>query len=455
MAPTSAQSAKQSCLKPHDVGARCAQPRATLVRNNTARSGPFPCFLPMTSMPEPSTSWRLSRNGHALADSPIRALTKRLAGRPDIISFAGGMPSPATFPQAEFARAFDVVMRQDGAAALQYGPTNGYAPLREWIADSLSTATQRIAPDQVLITSGSQQGLDLVGKVLVDAGDTVAVETPTYVGALQALGQYFPRYVPLPSDEGGLLPEHIADTLQPFSRDGSTPKMLYAIPTFQNPTGRTLSLARRVALVEACRRLGVPLVEDDPYSALDHAGARHTTCLSMDGDNVVYLGSFSKILSPGIRLGYIVAPPALARKLEMAKQASDLHSSGLLQRLVHEIVRHGFLDAHLAHCQALYRANAVAMTDALQRHLQGLARWSVPTGGMFQWLELSHGRDATQLLDAALEAGVAYVPGAPFYAGDAAQPGTLRLCFSTGDAASIDRGVALLGQVLRQAADTR
>ena len=399
-------------------------------------------------MTEPLGPWRLSQRGNALSDSAIRALAKRLAGRPDIISFAGGMPSPATFPQAEFARAFEVVMRQDGAAALQYGPTNGYAPLRDWIAESLSGPDLRIAPEQVLIISGSQQGLDLVGKVLLDPGDAVGVETPTYVGALQALGQYFPRFVSLPGDENGLQPDQISDALQRAQGGAAAAKMVYAIPTFQNPTGRTLTLQRRIELVSVCRRLGVPLVEDDPYGALDHAGHRHTTCLSMDGANVLYLGSFSKILSPGIRLGYMVAPLPIARRLELAKQASDLHSSSLLQRLVFEIVSSGFLTRHVAACQALYRANAEVMGGALQRHLDGLARWKVPAGGMFQWLELAGGVDAAQLLERALEAGVAYVPGAPFYA-EQAQANTARLCFSTGTAQDIERGVGALAQVLK------
>lgn len=401
-------------------------------------------------MTEDIDNWRLSRRGQALTDSAIRALTKRLAGRSDVVSFAGGMPSPATFPQQEFSRAFEAVMQQDGSAALQYGPTPGYAPLREWIAASLSGPDRQIAPEQVLVTSGSQQGLDLIGKVLLDPGDAVGVETPTYLGALQALGQYFPQFVALPGDEGGLLPELAGVTLRHAQAQGGIAKMVYAIPTFQNPTGRTLSLQRRIELVAMCRSVGVPLVEDDPYSALDHAGQQHTTCLSMDPANVLYLGSFSKILSPGIRLGYVVAPLRVARRLELAKQASDLHSSSLLQRMVFEIVKDGFLTGHVAACQALYRANAQAMAGALERHLHGLAHWAAPAGGMFQWIELAHDVDAVRLLDQAIEAGVAYVPGAPFYA-EQAQVNTMRLCFSTGTPQDMERGVGLLAKLLQEA----
>ncbi len=400
-----------------------------------------------------SDNWRLSQCGNALTDSAIRALTKRMAGRTNVVSFAVGLPSPATFPQAEFSRAFERVMQQDGAGALQYGPTNGYAPLRDWIAQSLSVPHQIVSPEQVLVVSGSQQGLDLIGKVLLDAGDVVGVESPTYLGALQSLGQYFPQFVALPCDAGGLIPQEIEAPLSRAQKEGQPAKLIYAIPNFQNPTGRTLSLERRSSLLQACRRLRVPLVEDDPYGGLDHAGHRHVSCLSMDGGNVVYLGSFSKVLSPGIRLGYIVAPLHLARKLELAKQASDLHSSSLLQRLVFEIVKDGFLTQHLQRCQAVYREQATAMTLALERHMRDLGSWSKPEGGMFQWLEFADGIDASGLLEAALTAGVAYVPGAPFYAREP-RHNTARLCFSTSTAQEIDKGIALLAGVVRAARNT-
>jgi 2-aminoadipate transaminase len=392
-----------------------------------------------------TVAWQLSQRGRAYSDSAIRALAKRLAQRPELVSFAGGMPAPETFPREAFQRACDEVLRRDGNAALQYGPTDGYAPLREWIAARLSTPNTRIDASHVLITNGSQQGLDLLGKVLLDAGDTVAVETPTYLGALQALSQYSPRYLELPCDDGGLETETLADTL---AAAGRTCKFLYTIPTFQNPTGRTLSLPRRAALVEGCRRAGLPIVEDDPYGDLDHHGQQHATLLSMDASRVAYLGSFSKVLSPGIRLGYIVAPPALTRRLEQAKQASDLHSSTLLQRVVFEIVRDGFLNGHLQASRALYRRHAEALDASLRAHLNGHAQWQAPAGGMFLWLRLCRGLDAEAMLESALEAGVAYVPGAPFFAATPDNT-TLRLCFSTVGPAVIERGIATLAQVVR------
>ena len=408
------------------------------------------------SKPSPPTSnatgdadaWNLSPRGRAYSDSAIRALAKRLAQRPDIVSFAGGMPAPETFPLEAFARAFEEVLRRDGNAALQYGPTDGYAPLREWIATRLSTPGSRIDASQVLLTTGAQQGLDLLGKVLLDAGDTVAVETPTYLGALQALSQYFPRYLELSCDEEGIDPAALADTLATTDR---ACKFLYTIPTFQNPTGRTLSLLRRQALVEACCRAGLPIVEDDPYGELDYRGQQHVSLLSMDASRVAYLGSFSKVLSPGIRLGYMAAPPALYRRLEQAKQASDLHSSTLLQRVVFEIIKNGFLDGHLQASRALYRRHAEALDASLRTHMSSHAQWRAPEGGMFLWLRLNGGLDAQTLLETAVEAGVAFVPGAPFFA-SAPDHATLRLCFSTVGPAAIERGVATLGRVVRDAA---
>ncbi len=392
--------------------------------------------------------WRLSPRGRAYSDSAIRALAKRLSQRTDVVSFAGGMPAPETFPREAFARAFDAVLSRDGNAALQYGPTDGYAPLREWIAARRCTPGTRIDPGQVLLTSGSQQGLDLLGKVLLAEGDTVAVETPTYLGALQALSQYGPRYLELPCDDGGLDPAALAG---PLAAAAGACKFLYTIPTFQNPTGRTLSLPRRQGLVEACRRAGLPIVEDDPYGALDHQGRSHASLLGMDAERVAYLGSFSKVLSPGIRLGYLVSPPALSRRLEQAKQASDLHTSTLLQRVVFEIVKDGFLDTHLQAARTLYARHARALDEALHANLNGCAHWQASAGGMFLWLRLNHGLDAEALLEPALEAGVAFVPGAPFYAGTPDRA-TLRLCFSTVGPEAIARGIAALGRVVDRAA---
>jgi len=390
--------------------------------------------------------WKFSARAQALTGSAIRDIVKKISQRPDVISFAGGLPSPATFPIDAIRAAFDAVLTREGKAALQYSATDGYAPLRAWIAGSLSTHGARITPEQVLITSGSQQGLDLLGKVLVNEGDRVLVETPTYVGALHALGIYGPRFVSVPMDDDGLAP----DALPELMRAPDRAAFLYTIPTFQNPTGRTLAHERRVALVEQAARLKLLVVDDDPYRLLDHAGRTFQTLLSMDAQSVVHLGSFSKILAPGIRLGYMVAPPELARKVEQAKQGADLHTSTLTQMVAHEIIKDGFLDTHLVATRKVYAEQCATMLQALTEHFPRGATWTRPTGGMFIWATLPDGLNAAVMLDAALAANVGYVPGGPFFA-EAPQPNTLRLSFATVAPEKMREGIARLGKVIAAA----
>jgi 2-aminoadipate transaminase len=298
----------------------------------------------------------------------------------------------------------------------------------------------------VLITSGSQQGLDLLGKVLVNEGDRVLVETPTYVGALHALGIYGPRFVSVPMDDDGLAPDALPDLMR--APDGAA--FLYTIPTFQNPTGRTLAHKRRVALVEQAARLKLLVVDDDPYRLLDHSGRTFQTLLSMDAQAVVHLGSFSKILAPGIRLGYMVAPPELARKVEQAKQGADLHTSTLTQMVAHEIIKDGFLDTHLVATRKVYAEQCATMLQALTEHFPRGATWTQPTGGMFIWATLPDGLDAAVMLDAALDANVGYVPGGPFFA-EAPRPNTMRLSFATVAPDKMREGIARLGKVIAAA----
>jgi len=390
--------------------------------------------------------WKFSARAQALTGSAIRDIVKKIGQRPDVISFAGGLPSPATFPIDAIRAAFDAVLTREGKAALQYSATDGYAPLRAWIAGSLSTQGARITPEQVLITSGSQQGLDLLGKVLVNEGDRVLVETPTYVGALHALGIYGPRYVSVPMDDDGLAPDALSDLMR--APDGAA--FLYTIPTFQNPTGRTLAHERRVALVEQAARLKLLVVDDDPYRLLDHAGRTFQTLLSMDAQAVVHLGSFSKILAPGIRLGYMVAPPELARKVEQAKQGADLHTSTLTQMVAHEIIKDGFLDSHLVATRQVYAEQCATMLQALTEHFPRSATWTQPTGGMFIWATLPDGLDAAVMLDAALDANVGYVPGGPFFA-EAPRANTMRLSFATVTPEKMREGIARLGKVIAAA----
>ena len=387
----------------------------------------------------PPLTWRFAARAEALQSSFIREILK-ITQRPEIISFAGGLPAPATFPIAEMKLAFDKVLTERGHVALQYGPTDGYLPLRQWIADSLSTATCRIVPEQVLMTSGSQQALDLLGKVMIDEGSPVLVETPSYLGALQAFSVYRPEFRSVGTDEHGLLPQSVAAVA-----DGA--RLLYSLPNFQNPTGRTLPLARRLELVDTCARLGLPLIEDDPYGALCYNGEPLPKMLNMNPDGVIYMGSFSKVLTPGIRLGYVVAPPPLVRRLELAKQAADLHTSQLTQMVVHEVIKDGFLERHIPTIRALYADQCQAMLDALGQHFPAGATWTVPEGGMFIWVTLPPQVDAIALLDEAIAHGVAFVPGAPFYA-NAAHGNTLRLSFVTVAPERIRAGIRTLGQLI-------
>ncbi|MET0963271.1 MAG: PLP-dependent aminotransferase family protein [Noviherbaspirillum sp.] len=383
--------------------------------------------------------WQFSQRAEQLQSSAIREILK-ITMRPEIISFAGGLPSPLTFPVERMRQAYDTVLSRAGKVALQYGPSDGYAPLREWIADSLSTSDCRIVPEQVLMLSGSQQGLDLLGKVLVDEGSKVLVETPSYLGALQAFSVYRPEFVSVATDEDGLVPEAL-DVV------GHGARLLYSLPNFQNPTGRSMTMARRVALVEACARLRVPLIEDDPYGALSYNGEPLPKLLNMNPAGVVYMGSFSKVLTPGIRLGYAVAPVPLARKMEQAKQATDLHTAQLTQMVVHEVVKDGFLDDHIPTIRKLYAAQCQAMLDALQEFFPSSASWTRPQGGMFIWVTLPAHIDSMELLEAAVAQNVAFVPGAPFYANTPAS-NTLRLSFVTVPPEQIRVGVEKLGKLI-------
>ena len=380
----------------------------------------------------------LARRARALTSSAIREILK-VTERPEVISFAGGLPSPQSFPVDEIARASVRVFGRQAATALQYGPTEGYAPLREWVA-----ARHGVDAAQVMITTGSQQALDLLGKVLIDAGSPVLVETPTYLGALQAFALYEPAFRAVGCDADGPLPQALSAGLAAGAR------FIYVQPNFQNPTGRRMPLARRQELVARAAALGLPVVEDDPYGELAYDGQHLPSLRSLVPTGVVYLGSFSKVLAPGLRLGYLIAPPALFGKLVQAKQASDLHTPSVAQLLAWETVRDGLLDTHLDSVRALYAGQCAAMLGALERHMPAGVSWNRPQGGMFIWLTLPAGLDAGALLDAAVARNVAYVPGAAFYAGEG-PVNTLRLAFVTVPQALIEEGVARLGALFAAA----
>ena len=390
--------------------------------------------------------WTLARRCAAMNASAIREILK-LAEQPGVLSMAGGLPSPHGFPVEALREASAKVLRDTPREALQYAASEGHGPLREWVAAHLESRGLRVDPAQVLVTSGSQQGLDLIGKLLLDAGSAVAVESPSYLGALQCFGVFEPRWAPLEGDEDGPHP----DALREAARErAARPRFAYLLPNFQNPTGRLMGDARRDALAEAALAAGVPLLEDDPYGELWYDAPPPAPLAARRPEATVYLGSFSKVLVPGLRLGYLVAPPALGPKLLQLKQAADLHTGGYAQRVVAELVRDGLLERHVPTLRARYGAQRDAMAAALRAALPPGCAWRAPQGGMFFWLRLPEGLDATALLPRALQAGLAYVPGAPFYA---ARPDarTLRLSFVTLDAAQIAHGVATLGRLLHAA----
>lgn len=389
-------------------------------------------------------SFCLSRRAQALTSSVIREILK-VTQRPEVISFAGGLPSPATFPVEQMREAAARVLAEAPQAALQYGPTEGYAPLREWVAARLSRGGgATIEPDRVLITTGSQQALDLLGKVLIDEDSKVLVETPSYLGALQAFSLFRPRFESMPSDDRGLMADALTVEMLAEAR------FLYCLPNFQNPTGRRLPLERRRRLLEKAAAAGVPVVEDDPYGELSYRGESLPSLLSMAPEQVIYMGSFSKVLVPGLRLGYVVAPEPVLGKLIQAKQAADLHTPSFTQRIAHEVVRDGFLDEHIPRIRALYAEQCELMLAALERHFPAEVRWNRPEGGMFIWVQLPGGVDSGALLAEAIERNVAFVPGAPFYAVEP-ETHTLRLSFVTVPAPKIEEGVRRLGELLKTA----
>lgn len=387
-------------------------------------------------------SFTLAQRAHKMNPSVIREILK-ITERPGIISFAGGLPSPDTFPVQAMREASERVLTLDGRAALQYAASEGLPQLREWVAHDLAKQGMQVSPDQVLITTGSQQGLDLIAKVLIDAGSKILVETPTYLGALQAFMPMEPEVVSVDSDDEGV----DADDLRAKAAGA---RFIYLLPNFQNPTGRTMTEARRAAVARAALDAGLPVIEDNPYGDLWFDQAPAASLSSRLPDQSLYLGSFSKILAPGLRLGYVVAPRAIYPKLLQAKQAADLHTPSFNQRVVAEVLKDGFIDRHVPTIRALYKRQCEAMLEALAREMAGLdVHWNRPAGGMFLWARLPAGMDAVQLLPHAVEKNVAFVPGAAFYA---AQPvnETLRLSFVTSTVEQIRTGVAALAQTIRE-----
>jgi 2-aminoadipate transaminase len=376
--------------------------------------------------------------------SDIREILK-VTAMPDVISLAGGLPAPEVFPIEEFRRAFDRVLAEQGAVALQYSASEGYTPLREFLAKRLTHDGTAASADNILITNGSQQALDLLGKIFINPGDKVVLEAPSYLGAIQAFDSYQAEYALVPMDENGMITSGLDELL---SRE--TVKFIYALPNFQNPSGRTMSLDRRQQLVDVAARHGVPIVEDDPYGELRFEGQDLPSLQSLDRDGVVIgLGTFSKILAPGLRLAWMVIPDSLYETVLLAKQPADLHSSTISQMAVWEVCQNGFVDRHLNTIKAVYRERRDAMLDALETHFPASARWTKAQGGLFVWAELPGEIDTRELLVEAVRQKVAFVPGQSFYADHSGQ-NTMRLNFSNVTPDRLHLGIERLGRAIQQ-----
>ena len=401
------------------------------------------------------TPWeyRYAHRIKQMSSSVIRELLK-LTEQPDIISFGGGLPAPDVFPVEEFREACNYVLDHFGAQALQYSTTEGYRPLREMIARHTSRYAVEVTPDNILITSGSQQALDFMGRLFINRGDYIVVESPTYLGALQAWNAYGAQYIPVRTDENGM----IVDELEAALRVG--PKFMYILPNFQNPSGVTLSLERRKKLIELADKYGVPIVEDDPYGQLRYEGDHIPSLVTLDSQyrgydgecysgNVIYLSTFSKLLAPGLRLAWVIAPEQVISKLVMTKQGADLHTASFNQYVAYEVGKGGFLDEHVKVIRSTYKERRDVMLEMMEEMFPPEVHWTRPQGGMFLWGILPEFMDAADVLKVAIERKVAFVPGAAFHATGGGD-NTMRLNFSYSSPDVIREGITRLGVTLKE-----
>ncbi|MGL4666618.1 MAG: PLP-dependent aminotransferase family protein [Saezia sp.] len=391
------------------------------------------------------TLWNLAQRTQAMDPGILKDILK-LAETPGVISLAGGLPAAQTFPVEVMAKAIEKVLKTSGGAALQYSSGEGYLPLREWVANDLNKQGANVSPQQVIITTGSQQGLDLIAKVLIDKGSRILVETPTYLGALQAFLPMEPEVDSVKSDEFGALPENIKEKIGSGNQKA---RFMYVLPNFQNPTGRLMSEERKQAFAKVVQELQLPVLEDNPYGDLWFDAPPPPSLLSRLPEQCVYLGSFSKVLAPGLRLGFMVVPEAIFDKVLYVKMASDLHTPSLNQRLAYEVLQTGFLDQHVPTIRALYKSKRDTMLSALEREMTGLGvQWSKPAGGMFLWLTLPQHIDTLKMLPETVKRLAAYVPGIAFYA-NTVENNTLRLSFVTATPEQIDAAIKALADTIR------
>lgn len=396
---------------------------------------------------------RFSRAAHELRASEIRELLK-LLNRPEMISFAGGLPNPEAFPTEALGGVLTKVLKDHGPEALQYGPTEGYFRLRRAIARGMGEHLNITTDvENIVITTGSQQGLSLLSTVLLDPGDVVLTASPTYLGALLTFRSFLARVEGVSSDQHGIEPDALEQTLKELERTGVTPKFLYLVPTFDNPTGITIPLERRKAIYAIASQYDLLIIEDDPYGLLRYEGDMVPPIASIDEERrVVYLGSFSKILAPGFRVAWMSAPSALFRKVVLAKQAQDLCTNTFGQFAVYESMRHNLLFPHVETIKSLYRRKRDLMLEWVEQLFPKSLHWNRPEGGLFLWMVLPEQVDALELLGKAIDNDVAFVIGRPFFP-DSRGHNTFRLNFSYASDSDIEKGVKRLARVIRAEID--
>jgi 2-aminoadipate transaminase len=386
-----------------------------------------------------------------MRSSAIREILK-LTQQPGVISFAGGLPASEFFPLEEIEEACSAIIRQEGAQALQYTVTEGHPPLKAYLAAKMSEHGAPVTPDNILVVSGSQQGLDLIGKLFLDAGDTVIVSRPTYLGAIQAWNAYEARYQTVPLDDDGMVVDEIEQAYErALAETGSPPKFVYVLPNFQNPAGTSLSPERRLRLAEIATRLNLPVVEDDPYGQLRYEGEGLSPIYATVPECTIHLSTFSKTLTPGLRLGWIICDEALIRRFVQAKQGCDLHTGTLAQYIAGDICQRGLLEPHVERLREVYRERRDTMLDALAEFWPEGCSWTRPRGGLFLWARVPESIDTTEFLKIALEEKVAFVPGVNFYAHRDGGHNCMRLNFSYCSTDVIVEGIRRLGVALKRA----
>lgn len=393
---------------------------------------------------------KFSERARKVSNTATREILK-VTEKPEIISFAGGLPAPELFPVEEIKAACEAVLNESGEQALQYSTTEGYLPLRQAIADRMEAIGIETATDNLLVITGSQQGLDLTGKLFLDEGDTVICESPTYLAAINAFKAYNPKFVEVSMDEEGMIMEELEQALQANPHA----KFIYTIPDFQNPTGRTMKLERRKKMVELANKYNVIIVEDNPYGAVRFAGEALPPVKHFDTEGrVVYLSTFSKIFAPGLRLGWICANETLLAKYVAFKQAADLHTDTFAQRITAKYIELFDIEAHIQKIKAVYLSRREKMMECIKSFFPEEVRHSAPEGGLFIWIELPEQIDSQDLFDECLKNNVAFVPGKPFFP-NRSRNNTLRLNYSNMPEDRIVEGMKRLGEVLRRALDEK